>query len=322
MIYTEIISKIKDSNKIAIMSHIMPDGDNVGSSLALYNALKKYGKDVRFILDDDIPKVYKFLKNSDKVERPGQYESFDIVIALDCGDAERLGKSRLYIQDNFVINIDHHISNDEFGNLNIVDSNAAATGEIIFQIIKLLGIEMDKKISECLYTAIVTDTGQFQYSNTSSITHEIAGNLINNGVNVSLMFERIYQNSSKEKVMLMKTALDTLEFFHNDSISCVSLTLEQMKDANAMEDDSEGIINLARDIECVEVAIFLKELEPGKIKVGLRSKKMIDVADVSLQFGGGGHVRAAGCTLYGTISEVKERILDAIIEKFKYRLLS
>ncbi|KUO71195.1 MAG: hypothetical protein APF77_05940 [Clostridia bacterium BRH_c25] len=317
MIYPKIISKIKESNKIAIMSHIMPDGDNVGSSLALYNALRKSGKDVRLILDDDIPKVYRFLKSSDKAERPGQFESFDVVIALDCGDAERLGKSRLYLDNNFVINIDHHISNDEFGNLNMVDTNASATGEIIYHIIKILGIDMDKEISECLYTAIVTDTGQFQYSNTTSITHQIAGDLINSGVNVSLMFERIYQNSSKEKIVLMKTALNSLEFYNNDSISCVNLTLEQMKNSNAMEEDSDGIINLARDIEGVEVAIFLKELQTGKIKVGLRSKKVVDVAAVAGRFGGGGHVRAAGCILYGTVAEVKEKILDAVIATIK-----
>ncbi len=317
MIYPKIISKIKESNKIAIMSHIMPDGDNVGSSLALYGALKKAGKEVRFILDDEIPKVYKFLNNSDKVEKPGENEHFDIVIALDCGDASRLGKSRLYLEENFVINIDHHISNDEFGNLNMVDSTASATGEIVYQIIKILGIPMDKDISECLYTAIVTDTGQFQYSSTTSITHQIAGELINNGVNVSLMFERIYQNSSKEKVMLMKTALDTLEFFHNDSISCITLTMKQMEEINAADVDSDGIINLARDIECVEAAIFLKELEQEKIKVGLRSKKVIDMAAVALRFGGGGHVRAAGCTLHGTIEEVKQKVLEAIIEEFR-----
>jgi bifunctional oligoribonuclease and PAP phosphatase NrnA len=316
LISPKIISKIKESNKIAIMSHIMPDGDNVGSSLALYNTLKKLGKDVHFILDDDIPKVYKFLKNSDKVERPSQYEHFDAVIALDCGDAGRLGKSRLYLENNFVINIDHHISNDEFGNLNVVDPNAAATAEIVYQIIKILGVAMDKEISECLYIAIVTDTGQFQYSNTTFKTHQIAGELINNGVNVSLMFERVYQNSSKEKVMLMKTALDTLEFYHNDSISCITLTLKQMEDINAMDMDSDGIINLARDIECVEAAIFLKELEQGKIKVGLRSKKVIDMAAIALQFGGGGHVRAAGCTLHGTMEEIKEKILEAIIAEF------
>jgi bifunctional oligoribonuclease and PAP phosphatase NrnA len=316
LISPKIISKIKESNKIAIMSHIMPDGDNVGSSLALYNTLKKLGKDVHFILDDDIPKVYKFLKNSDKVERPSQYEHFDAVIALDCGDAGRLGKSRLYLENNFVINIDHHISNDEFGNLNMVDPNAAATAEIVYQIIKILGVAMDKEISEFLYIAIVTDTGQFQYSNTTFKTHQIAGELINNGVNVSLMFERVYQNSSKEKVMLMKTALDTLEFYHNDSISCITLTLKQMEDINAMDMDSDGIINLARDIECVEAAIFLKELEQGKIKVGLRSKKVIDMAAIALQFGGGGHVRAAGCTLHGTMEEIKEKILEAIIAEF------
>lgn len=317
MIYPEIISKIRESSKIAIMSHIMPDGDNVGSSLALYNALKKYGKDVAFILDDDIPKVYKFLKCSDKVQRPGKYESFDAIIALDCGDAERLGKSRLYLENNFTINIDHHISNNEFGNLNLVDANASATGEILYQLIKLLGIDMDKEISECLYTAIVTDSGQFQYSNTTAITHQIAGDLISNGVNVSLMFERIYQNNSKEKIILMKKALNSLEFYHHDSISCVSLTLEQMREANAMDEDSDGIINLSRDIDCVEVAIFFKELEPGKIKVGFRSKKVVDVAAVSLQFGGGGHVHAAGCTLNGTIAEVKKIIIDAVIARFK-----
>lgn len=317
MIYPKIITKIKESNKIAITSHIMPDGDNVGSSLALYNALSKAGKDVRFILDDDIPKVYRFLKGSDNVEKPGRHEHFDAVIVLDCGDAKRLGKAMIYLEGNFVINIDHHISNDEFGNLNMVDTNAAATGEIIYHIIKILGIEMDAEISECLYTAIVTDTGQFQYSNTTSITHQIAGDLINNGVNVSLMFERIYQNSSKEKVMLMKTALGTLEFYHNDSISVISLTKKQMEEAKAQDADSDGIINLARDIECVEAAVFLKELEPGKIKVGLRSKKLIDMAAIAQKFGGGGHVRAAGCTLAGTIDEAKGKILEAIIDEFK-----
>jgi phosphoesterase RecJ-like protein len=308
-----------ESNKIAIMSHIMPDGDSVGSALALYTALKKAGKDVRFILDDEVPKVYRFLINSDQVIKPGQHESFDAVIALDCGDASRLGKSGLYLENNYVINIDHHISNDEFGNLNMVDPNASATGEIVYQIIKILGIEMDREISECLYTAIVTDTGQFQYSNTTSLTHQIAGDLINNGVSAALIFERIYQNSSKEKVMLMKTALDTLEFYHNDSVSCISLTQEQMKKVNALGEDTEGIINLARDIECVEAAIFLKELEDGRIKVGLRSKKYVDMAAVALHFGGGGHVRAAGCTISGAIQEVKQKMIDAVVEALEQK---
>ena len=130
------------------------------------------------------------------------------------------------------------------------------------------------------------------------------------------MFERIYQNSSKEKIMLMKTALGTLEFYHQDRVSCVSLTQAQMREVNALEEDTDGIINLARDIECVETAIFLKELEPGRIKVGLRSKKHVDVAAVAQSFGGGGHIRASGCTLHGTIDEVKAKVLKAVIAAF------
>jgi phosphoesterase RecJ-like protein len=316
LISPSIVSKIRESNKIAISSHIMPDGDSVGSSLALYNALKKYGKEVRFILDDEIPRVYRFLKGSEDVQRPGQFESFDAVLALDCGDAERLGRCSIYLDNNFVINIDHHISNNNFGDLILVDAASSATGEIIYDLIRSLDIDMDREISECLYTAIVTDTGQFQYGNTTSVTHRIAGDLINNGVNVALMFERIYQNNSKEKVVLMKTALSTLEFFHGDLISCISLTAEQMKEANALGEDSDGIIDLARDIECVEVAVFLKELEPGTVKVGFRSKKLVDVAAIALRFGGGGHVRAAGCTINGTVAEAKEKIIDALISEF------
>lgn len=317
MIFQSIISKIKESNKIAILSHIMPDGDSIGSSLALYNALKKSGKDVRFILDDEIPKIYRFLKSSDCIRKPGKFECFDTIIALDCGDAERLGKSSLYIKNNYVINIDHHVSNNEFGNINLIDKDSAATGEIIYDLIGALDIDMDPEICECLYTAIVTDTGQFQYSNTTCRSHEIVGDLIKKGVNVSLMFERIYQNNSKEKIVLMKTALSTLEFFHDDAISCISLTLEQMEEAKALDEDTDGIINLARDIDCVEVAMFLKELESGKIKVGLRSKKKVNVSAVALRFGGGGHVHAAGCTVIGTVAQVKGKILDAIAEELR-----
>lgn len=316
MIYPEIIDRIKDSDRIAILSHIMPDGDNVGSGLALCSALKKSGRDARFILDDEVPKIYRFLKGADQVYSPEDYERFDVVLALDCGDEGRLGRSAMYLNNNYVINIDHHISNSRYGDLNLVDSEASATGELVYRLIHQLDIDLDKDIAECLYTAIVTDTGQFQYSNTTALTHQITGELIDHGVNVSLMFERIYQNSSKEKIILMKMALGSLEFYHNDTISCISLTQQQMQAAKAKDEDSDGMINLARDIECVEVAVFLKEMEPGKIKVGLRSKKLVDVAAVALKFGGGGHVRASGCTIYGTIDEVRQKVLGAVIEGF------
>lgn len=317
MIYPKIISRIKDSSSIAILSHVMPDGDNIGASLGLYNALQRVGKNVRYILDDEVPKLFRFLKNADKVEKPGEYEAFDTVIVLDCGDPKLLGKCNQYLRDNFIINIDHHISNTAYGNLNMVDANAAAVGEMIYQIVKIMGIPMDQEISECLYTSIVTDTGQFQYSNTTSVTHQIAGDLINNGVSTSLMFERIYQNNSKEKVLLMKLALETLEFYHGDKISCIAMDRKKMDSSGAKPEDSDGLINLARDVECVEAAVFLKEIEPGKVKVGFRSKRFVDVCRVAKQFGGGGHVRAAGCTVAGSIAEVKPMILDAVIKEYQ-----
>lgn len=317
MIYPKIISKIKESQKIAILSHIMPDGDNIGSSLALYTALERIGKQVAYILDDEIPRTYRFLKNSDKTQRPGAEGDFDLVIALDCGDVERLGEAKRYLEGRFVINIDHHISNTAFGDYNMVDSNASATGEIIYQIIRILGIPMDKDISECLYTAIVTDTGQFQYSNTTSVTHQIAGDLINNGVSAPEMYEKLYQNNPIEKIYLMKEALDSLEFYNNGSISCITLTKKQIEAAGAKDSDSEGIINLAREIENVEVAIFFREVVDDSVKVGFRSKKVIDVCTIAKQFGGGGHVRASGCTVKGSIGEVKEKVVQAVINAFE-----
>lgn len=317
MIYPKIISRIKDSSSIAILSHVMPDGDNIGASLGLYNALQRVGKNVRYILDDEVPKLFRFLKNADKVEKPGEYEAFDSVIVLDCGDPKLLGKCSQYLRDNFIINIDHHISNTAYGNLNMVDANAAAVGEMVYQIVKIMGIPMDKEISECLYTSLVTDTGQFQYSNTTSVTHQIAGDLINNGVGAPEMFERIYQNNSKEKVLLMKLALETLEFYHGDKVACIAMDREKIDSSGAKPEDSDGLINLARDIECVEAAVFLKEIEPGKVKVGFRSKRFVDVCRVAKQFGGGGHVRAAGCTVAGNIAEVKPMILDAVIKEYQ-----
>ncbi len=315
MIYSEIIKKINEGNKFAIISHIMPDGDCIGSSLALYNVLKDIGKSVDFILDDSIPKIFRFLKGSEEVQRPGEFKTYDAVIALDCGDAGRLGKAESYLGGNCVINIDHHISNSGFGDINLVDPKASATGEIIYKIISKMKIKMDIEISECVYTAIVTDTGRFQYSSTTVVAHQIAGDLINNGVDISLMFDRIYQNNSRGKIMLMKEALSSLEFHHNGNISCISITKEQMAVSNAMEEDSDGLINLARDIENVEVAVFFKEQGPGEIKVGFRSKRTVDVAAVSMQFGGGGHIHAAGCTINGTISEVKDKIINALIDE-------
>jgi phosphoesterase RecJ-like protein len=211
-----------------------------------------------------------------------------------------------------LINIDHHISNTKFGEINLVEESASATAEIAYKLIKSMGIFIDKDMAECIYTGIVTDTGMFQYSNTSEETHSIAAELIIAGVSPSDIFNKVYQNSPKEKVLLMKEALQSLDFHFNEMVSCITISKVQIERI-AMEDlDTEGIVNLARDIAGIEAAVFLKEKEPNIIKASLRSKDMIDVCAVAKEFGGGGHTRAAGCTIHGSIENAKTQILQAI----------
>lgn len=316
MINPKIIKLIKESANIIILSHIAPDGDSIGSSLALLKALKKWNKNVKFVLDDEVPETYKFLAGADKVEKPCNNDDYDVVIVLDSGDIGRLGKSAKYLNKKRIINIDHHISNTSFGTYNLIDSNAAATSELVYNIIKMLGIDIDKEIAECLYIGIVTDTGQFQYSNTTSVTHNIAGDLINYGVNSSKLYRKIYQNNTKEKMKLIGEAIESLEFYLNDKISCITIKKEQFNEIGANDEDADGIINFARDINTVEVALFFRENSDGKVKVGFRSKDYIDVNIAAEQFGGGGHKRASGATIVGDIDIVKEQVIKKVIELF------
>lgn len=314
MIYQQVVSAINESSTIIITSHVNPDGDNIGASLALCQALLKLGKDAVFVLDDSVPELYKFLPGAEKVQKPDylQKNSFDLLISMDCGDLERLGRVKDFIQGRKLINIDHHISNTKFGSINLVEENAAATAEIAYKLIKSMGVFIDKDIAQCVYTGIVTDTGQFQYSNTTEETHVIAAELIIAGVSPADIFNKVYQNNPKEKILLMKEALKSLDFHFNDEVSCITISRSQLDSISGDELDTEGIVNLARDIASVEVAVFLKEKEPNIVKASLRSKSRVDVCAIAKEFGGGGHIRASGCTIEGTIEQAKKKILSVI----------
>lgn len=316
MIAEAVVELIKESSNIAILSHIMPDGDNIGSCLALYNALVKLGKNVIVALDDDVPEVYRFLKNSDQIVKPENDYNLDLVIALDCGDAGRLGKSAKYLENNKIINIDHHISNSNFGHYNIVDVNASATAELVYDLINKLKINMDKDICECIYTGIVTDTGLFQYSNTTSETHRIVADLISNGVEPAKVYKDVYQNNSLSKIKLLGEALSSIELHYSNKIASIILKKELFEQIGAKDEDADGIINYARDIKGVEVALLFRETEDGKIKIGFRSKDFMNVNEIAQMFGGGGHKRAAGATAVGEIRDIKDKVLKAVINAF------
>jgi phosphoesterase RecJ-like protein len=312
--YEQIMDAIHQSSRIAITSHVVPDGDNIGSSLAMCLALKKLNKQAEFILDDHIPQAYRFLKGAGEVQRCASPKAleFDLVIALDCGDMERLGAVKQLAEKTRLINIDHHVSNTRFGEINLVEAEASATAELAYKLIKAMGIFIDKDIADCIYTGIVTDTGMFQYSNTTQETHAIAGELMISGVDPNDIYNKIYQNNPKEKVLLMKEALQSLEFFCDNGAAFMGLSKAQMNAITPEDLDTEGIVNLGRDIAGVEVAAFFKEKEAGVIKVSLRSKKTVDVCAIAQGFGGGGHIRAAGCTIKGSLEEAKQRVLQAV----------
>ncbi len=317
MIISEIIKLIKESENIAILSHAAPDGDSIGSSLALYNSIISIGKKAKVIIDDDVPVIYRFLKNADEICYVDTVDKFDLAIVLDSSGVDRLGNSSKYLVNKKVVNIDHHISNTGFGTYNIVHTDAAATAEIIYKIIIKMGIRIDKDIAGCLYAGIVTDTGKFQYSNTTSETHQIASELLKHGVNSSEFFKLIYQNITKEKTKLIGESINIMEFYCEDKISVITLSKEQFLKTGAKEEDTEGIIDFARDINSVELALLFRESKDGNIKISFRSKDYINVNVFAGKFGGGGHKSAAGATVSGDIISVKEKVLSKAFELFR-----
>jgi bifunctional oligoribonuclease and PAP phosphatase NrnA len=316
-----IISKIKEAKNLVIMPHISVDGDGLGSSIALGLVLRKMGKEVDIYIEEDVPYIYSFLPGLDLVKVFGReggkaFKNYDMAIALDTGDMGRLGK-RVPLLENGKIsaNIDHHATNSEFAFYNYVNTGSSAVGEIVYEMIKLLGQSLDTEISTCLYVAIATDTGGFRFSNTSSKTHEIVADLLKNGVDVSEVSQKVFDTTSFQKTRLMGEAINSLDLLENGKIALIIITDEMMKKTGANDEDCDGIVNLGRNIRGVEVSLMMRQRSNGEIKVNLRSKNYADVAAVASLYKGGGHKRAAGCIIEGkSAEEAKKLLIDDIKE--------
>lgn len=314
MVLNKVISILKNSNQIAILPHISADGDALGSSFALAQALKILGKDVDVILEEKVPELYAFLPGKEFLkENSDNTKKYEVALALDTGELERLGeRASVFNNSDVKINIDHHKTNTEFGDYNYVELNSSATGEIIYQLIKRMGVDLNPEISLCLYVAISADTGRFRYSNTTGITHHISADLINNGVDVGWVSQQLYENDSIKRITLMGMAIETIELIEDGKIAFTHITQDMLEKSGASKGDTEGISNLARSISGVEVSVLFKEEETGGIKVSMRSKSYLDVSKIAEQFNGGGHTRAAGCFINENLEQVKDKILHAI----------
>ena len=307
------IEKILQSENVYIVSHVQPDGDNIGSCLSLALAIKKIKKEVFILKVDETPSDFLFLPGIDMIKNYEDGNEIDLLIAVDSSDADRLGKNKELINSaKTVINIDHHISNTNFGDINIVDSNASATGELIYKIINQLKIDIDKDMATCIYTAISTDTGSFMYDNTTSETHEIASTLIKCGADKENININIYQNRSLARTQLFIKSLNSLDMYFDNQVAIIKVTKEMLKETNTTMEDTEGIISFVRDIGTVEIAVLMKEVEDELTKVSMRSKKYVDVAKLTGVFNGGGHKKAAGCAIKKSILEVDKLLLNEI----------
>lgn len=319
MLLEEVISAINFHNNICITSHFNPDGDSIGSVLALGMALKKNRyKNITMLVSDEIPKNLLFLPGIDQIQKETHAKKIDLLIALDCGDKNRIGISKSLLEStDYIINIDHHITNTNFGNINIINPDASSTGEIVYEILKLMNIDIDKDIATSLYVGISTDTGSFRYDNTTSSTHAIVSRLLDLGINSNYININLYQSRSIEKTCLLIKSLDTLELLKSGKIAIAIVTREMLEICNTTINEADLIIDFIRDIDSVEVACVLKETDNNTIKVGLRSKNYIDVSLIAKSFNGGGHAKASGCTLYSGIEEGKKLILEEIDKAFR-----
>lgn len=313
MIISDIIEKIKDSKNICITFHSSPDGDAFGSALALFIALRSIGKLCYIMSDDKVPENYQFLPFINEViKNKTLVMDTDCIVVLDCGNFDRISTADTNsILGHFTINIDHHISNDMYGDLNYVDTNASSTGEIVYQIIKLMGVTVEKNIAQCLYTAIVTDSGSFRYSKTTSITHQIAGDLINTGIDFPNIHRILFENKKFLRVKLAGEVISKMYLLDEGKICVMSLTEDDLLKYDLEEGDTSDLLNYGTSVDSAEVTLLFKE-RPNSVKVSLRSKSIVDVRKVAEKFGGGGHVRAAGLTYMGSAEDIKNAVIKEV----------
>lgn len=309
MTIDNIIEEIDKAKSIVILTHEMPDGDAIGSSLALYAGLKQLGKDVDVIIPE-YSKTFEFLPNSKQIKKEGRNEIYDLAIALDCGDIKRLNGFAGYFEDaNSKISIDHHSSNTMFADYNFVNPMAPATAQILIIILESLGVIINKEIGTCLLTGIITDTGGFKYKGVTAETFEFVAELLARGVNVSDVYKKVLQTVSKTRFSLMQMAMNRIEFLEDGKLTFTYITKEDIEKVGAGTNDHDGIVEMGRDIEGVEVSIFLRETDNG-YKISLRSNEYVNVSDICLMFSGGGHIRAAGGNINLPFEQAKAKIIE------------
>lgn len=312
----EIIAAIRGAQRIAVAAHIRPDGDAIGSVMGLVLSLRAAGKEVVAIFEDKVPANLTFLPGTETIVQPdGGVLDIDLAIALDTATHERIGEGCVKAFSNapVLINIDHHGTNPGYGTLNHVDVSSPATGQIIYDLLSLNGFPIDDAVRQNLYVAISTDTGSFQFSSTNARTHHIAGEMLEAGLDSARLAQLCYQSFPRRRLELQRAMLNEMAFRAGDRVASWQLTQAVMDEIQMQPGDTEGLIDMMRNIDSVVACVFFEEMPGGKVRASARSKdSRVNVSDICAQFGGGGHKMAAGARLKGPIHVAAETFLSAL----------
>jgi len=303
----------RERDRFLIACHENPEGDAIGSELALALALRKTGKTATVLNSDPVPEALRFLPGADTVRYEEDGSRYDVAVVVDCGSPQRTGRVGTELRKCPVtVNIDHHVTNGRHGDYCLIDPEAAATGILIYRILSAMEIPVDPSMAVNLYVAVLTDTGSFRYSNSNPEAFEVAGEMVRRGVDPWSVSEQVYETQSRERIGLLGRVLSTLEFAGNGRVAAIT-TLRKDLDAFRLTKDSlEGFINYPRSIVGVEVAVAFREEGDGEIRVSLRSKGRVDVSRIASAFDGGGHRNASGCTVQGSIDDAKRWVFEAL----------
>ena len=311
--FQRIREAVDRGTRFLIATHVDPDGDALGSAFALCFGLRGIGKAASVYMKDDVPYRYSFLPRPDMILREIPKAGYDVVIVVDCGDLARVGQGHELLRAlGYLISVDHHDTNDAFGQINILDQRASSSAEILYLILKALDVPFTYEIAVNLYTAILTDTGGFRYESTTPRAFRICEEMTEHGVLPSRVAGEVYESHPKERYALLCQVLGTLEYFLDDRIATAYVTREMFERTGTSREYVDGFVELIKEIRGIEVACVLREVGDGRFKISMRSKGGYDVAAVARRFGGGGHHKAAGCTVEGaTVDDVKNKLVEA-----------
>jgi phosphoesterase RecJ-like protein len=307
-----VLQHITERRHFLVTSHTRPDGDAIGSTLALALILRKMGKTADVVMGDSVPVIYRPLPHAETIIHTSRVNGrYDAAIILEC---DSLLRTRLQgLDGHFLINIDHHETSKPFANVNWIDPSACAVAEMVFRLALAAGVKITPEIATCLYTAVLTDTGAFCYSPTSACTFELAKILVEHGADPARIAQNVYFSSPTSKMRLLGAALSNLQ--REGVVTWMSVTRKDMDRCGALEEDCEGLVNYALGIAGVEVAIFFRETHDERVRISIRSKGAVNVADIAGKFGGGGHTCASGFSLPGSVAQAEKKVLSELRTK-------